>query len=370
MISLIKFDLRRIFSNKMFYLLNIMTFLAFFILFHIDYLNPIENEMIGVDSSTKKYQQYFVSIETENKYLIDDYDHDVIIHMKDDQWIIHSKYQLSDTIKSIIERDIQTVIQQSYKDHHLFMYEYIEELNQPISFIYDSEKESDMELTIISTICFFLILNFAASLANEIIYEKASHFINILFIYITERQYIFAKVIESFIVPVVHLCCTSFILIINVLIRYFKDGFKGLGDTFELIESNQSIEITISISNVLMGLVIMIASLVLIQLIIMLIASRFTSSNQGGLFISFIYICLLLAYFLLLSFGFNFNYSSIFFKILSNIPILSMVLMPLRLMKGFGSVWNWLLSLLIINLTTLILIKCFIAEYKENMLNN
>lgn len=371
MISLLKFDLRRIFTNKMFVLLNIMIFLGCFMLFHMDRLNQIEEANVYVDSSTKDYQQYFNQIETDIHYELSDEEHNIIIHLKDDRWIIHSKEELSSDIKEKIQRDIKNVIIEDYKQKHLFMYEYILEMNKEIQFQYEAERETDIELTIISTISFFLILNFSSSLANTTIYEKGTRFINILFIYLDEKKYIFAKVLESFIVPAIHFLSMLSMIIINFIIRYLEDGFAGLAQLLNPIEENQpALEINIRIADILMIAVIMISTLVLIQLLIMFIVSRFTSSNQSALFISLVYICLLLAYFLLLSFGKYINYSSIVFQIFSYLPLLSMLFLPLRIVKGFGSIGLFLLSLVIIYSTIWILIKCFIAEYKENMLNN
>ncbi|HQB32117.1 MAG TPA: hypothetical protein PLI19_02180 [Erysipelotrichaceae bacterium] len=373
--ELIKFDIRRRFNNKTAIIVNILLFVMILCCFHIDYIlqDEILIDTVLIDTSLMEYQQLFVELSDEElTYKVSDkenQENEVILHLSEN-WQIITKYELDQNIRDRIINDIKKAVTKKYKLSHQFLSSFIDEyVNINPEVIVKNKEIIDGSIVIVLAVSFFLIINYGCSSSNEIIIEKSSGVLNIILTNIDAKKHLLEKIIVSYIIFLIQIAIIIFQLLISYLIRFIQDGCSGLllfANRF-LIMSTESEAAGLTIEKIILLAIVMIFNLLLIQLIIILITSKYTNGQQMASFQGLLYVGLLIAYYLIMIVSEQLIKSRLI-KYLSYLPLFSMVFVPQRIISSNISTFSALIALILVLLAIIFLVIRHSENYKRNLL--
>lgn len=373
--ELIKFDIRRRFNNKTAIIVNILLFVMILCCFHIDYIlqDEILIDTVLINTSLMEYQQLFVELSDEElTYKVSDkenQENEVILHLSEN-WQIITKYELDQNIRDRIINDIKKAVTKKYKLSHQFLSSFIDEyVNINPEVIVKNKEIIDGSIVIVLAVSFFLIINYGCSSSNEIIIEKSSGVLNIILTNIDAKKHLLEKIIVSYIIFLIQIAIIIFQLLISYLIRFIQDGCSGLllfANRF-LIMSTESEVAGLTIEKIILLAIVMIFNLLLIQLIIILITSKYTNGQQMASFQGLLYVGLLIAYYLIMIVSEQLIKSRLI-KYLSYLPLFSMVFVPQRIINSNISNFSALIALILVLLAIIFLVIRHSENYKRNLL--
>ncbi len=373
--ELIIFDLRRRFINKSTIIVNILLFVMILCCFHIDYILKDETiiDTVLIDTSLIEYSDLFLELSDEQlMYKLSDKENkenEVILH-HNENWQIISKYELDQKTKERIFDDIKKVAIKKYKLSHQFLSSFIDEFtNINPEIIVKNSEVIDGSIVIVLAISFFLIINYGFTSSSEIIIEKSTGVLNIILTNIDAKKHLLEKIIVSYIIFLLQIIIIVFQLLISYFIRFIQDRCLGLQDFINkfLIVSTESGGSELTIEKVILIVLIMIFNLLLIQLIIVLITSKYTNGQQMSSFQGLLYVWLLIIYYLVMIISDQLIKSEII-RYISFFPIFSMVFIPQRIISSKISTGSSLLALSFVVTAIIIVIIKGSDLYKRNLL--
>lgn len=341
----------------------------------------INNEYLKSETkySIEEYKEGYDSAIEEIK----DTDKILIVIDKDETNYITSKLITNssmDTITyTIISNTLDSVKREEVlKSYNITneMYEKIESKVEVERIILDSENTDDnmltnLVVTIITMPFFFLTVYLVQMIGAEINEEKSTKSMEIIISNVSAKTHFISKIISSNVFVLIQGALLLIYCIIGVIIRYFVSGSIINSLPVELTTLGSTLS-----SSGIMDNIKIVLPLMLLLLIITLFAysivsgvlASVTTNMEDYQQIQTPIVLILLAGFYLSSLASIFK-GSIFIKVASYIPFISSLLAPTMYALGEFSLFDMLISILLMVVTILLLMKYGFRIYKVGILN-
>ncbi|MGN1398543.1 MAG: hypothetical protein ACI4WG_00875 [Erysipelotrichaceae bacterium] len=356
--ELVLFNLRKKFLNKTTVIIIILEFAAVFLLLNFDFLlkdNAITE--IKIDISAIQYEADLKNEKLNYRYDSQAID-DVVLFYIDGQWMIESKLKITNYQQNCIVQDINMLMQKEYLRSHQFMNDFFNEYNDiaiDVEYIGDLEKDNSAAL-IICTIGYFLLMNYSNLLSSEFLYQKNSGVLSLLLNNISIPQHFFSNIVYGYLVEIINMTILTVITLINIAISNQR-----------VITGYEYQIVNISIMKGFLLLVLVMTSLFVIQVMILLLTSSFNNSSSATNFLACINILYLIIYYLAINYLSEAVVESILFRIICYCPILSLIMMPYRMIitdSYLPAVLCCIINLIVVYW----LIRKGMTIYKKNLL--
>ena len=341
----------------------------------------INNEYLKSETkySIEEYKEGYDSAIEEIK----DTDKILIVIDKDETNYITSKLITNssmDTITyTIISNTLDSVKREEVlKSYNITneMYEKIESKVEVERIILDSENTDDnmltnLVVTIITMPFFFLTVYLVQMIGAEINEEKSTKSMEIIISNVSAKTHFISKIISSNVFVLIQGALLLIYCIIGIIIRYFINGSIINSLPVELTTLGSTLS-----SSGIMDNIKIVLPLMLLLLIITLFAysivsgvlASVTTNMEDYQQIQTPIVLILLAGFYLSSLASIFK-GSIFIKVASYIPFISSLLAPTMYALGEFSLFDMLISILLMVVTILLLMKYGFRIYKVGILN-
>ena len=341
----------------------------------------INNEYLKSETkySIEEYKEGYDSAIEEIK----DTDKILIVIDKDETNYITSKLITNssmDTITyTIISNTLDSVKREEVlKSYNITneMYEKIESKVEVERIILDSENTDDnmltnLVVTIITMPFFFLTVYLVQMIGAEINEEKSTKSMEIIISNVSAKTHFISKIISSNVFVLIQGALLLIYCIIGIIIRYFINGSIINSLPVELTTLGSTLS-----SSGIMDNIKIVLPLMLLLLIITLFAysivsgvlASVTTNMEDYQQIQTPIVLILLAGFYLSSLASIFK-GSIFIKVASYIPFISSLLAPTMYTLGEFSLFDMLISILLMVVTILLLMKYGFRIYKVGILN-
>ena len=407
---LTKYSLGKKIKSKWFIVVNIIILLVISALINMDSIIKLfggdfnNNEEILVidnigviDTFKNVYEINNKYLKSETKYSIEEYkegydsaieeikdtDKILIVIDKDETNYITSKLITNssmDTITyTIISNTLDSVKREEVlKSYNITneMYEKIESKVEVERIILDSENTDDnmltnLVVTIITMPFFFLTVYLVQMIGAEINEEKSTKSMEIIISNVSAKTHFISKIISSNVFVLIQGALLIIYCIIGIIIRYFVSGSIINSLPVELTTLGSTLS-----SSGIMDNIKIVLPLMLLLLIITLFAysivsgvlASVTTNMEDYQQIQTPIVLILLAGFYLSSLASIFK-GSIFIKVASYIPFISSLLAPTMYALGEFSLFDMLISILLMVVTILLLMKYGFRIYKVGILN-
>lgn len=255
---------------------------------------------------------------------------------------------------------------------------------QNVSVIFEDQEslahplKMQVSIMLITSI-YFMMINFIAVNAGEIIMEKTSNMMPIFLSCMHTRDHFMTKLLAGLASLCFQLLSNGLILGMFVMIRNHFDKGVGLvrllrkyvpmpidmtdfSDLVKLFELRAE-----DIGYFMLALILLVLSIFCIQVIVLTLSSRVKTVEEAGAVQAPFYFGLLMLYYLSLSFS---SYESIAksgVRILSSIPILGILLMPMRVLYRQVNRLELSLSLGLLTLAIILIIAVFYPLYARSL---
>lgn len=256
------------------------------------------------------------------------------------------------------------------------MYEKIESKVEVERIILDSENKDDnmltnLVVTIITMPFFFLTVYLVQMIGAEINEEKSTKSMEIIISNVSAKTHFISKIISSNVFVLIQGALLLIYCIIGIIIRYFVSGSIINSLPVELTTLGSTLSSSGIMDNIKIAL-----PLILLLLIITLFAysivsgvlASVTTNMEDYQQIQTPIVLILLAGFYLSSLASIFK-GSIFIKVASYLPFISSLLAPTMYTLGEFSLFDMLISILLMVVTILLLMKYGFRIYKVGILN-
>ncbi len=366
--TLVRFNLKRRIVNKMNLLTDLLITLAVFAVFYCDFFIAVQQEYtVYYDSSCIEYQSYFEQL---TAYQLTNYgikEDEILIHY-DEGFVIACSEEVDEEVIEEVITTINQISKAYYKDHYGYLSDYIDEIDVSLQAIEVQTTETNNGFSVIASILYFMILNYANLVANEVAFEKFSGVSSLVLSQVSSFQHLASKVIIGWLSPLLK---AGFIVIVALLAafsRFSYDQFQGLNSLFSsLINTETSTASFPSLTVIVMSALLLFSGLLVIQILMMAVIIRIQNQQQASSLQGLIYILMLIVYVFLLQYGESIDFTSVISRGISFLPIVNMYMMSCRFLIKNATVIEGLVAI-IINLVTLVLsMKCLLVHYKENL---
>lgn len=347
--TLLKFALKRRFLNRLSLSLQVLFILIVFGLLYVDKLSA----WLGLDL----HQPYQVAFsESIDK---DKIDRDLwekqgfqLVKYKADITIDYDEqgYRVEGVRDVILKQRIQAILLIQHKQNilktsqesvHAWLekYEHIE-----VSFV-----ESELEQTsfkaqlslVFLTGLYFMLLNFIAVNSGEIIMEKTTHIMPLILSSVSTRAHFVSKLILGMFSVMFQIVSSILIVGLGLYLRFHDDRFRGLiGAASKYLALPEfEFDLLLSLFDFKLGdlqrlglaLVFMLVGIFIVQLLILVLASQVKNAEEAAAIQGPFYLALLLIYYLSLSIQDPASLSHGLGYHLSFVPVMSMLMMPIRI---------------------------------------
>lgn len=407
---LTKYSLGKKIKSKWFIVVNIIILLVISALINMDSIIKLfggdfnNNEEILIIDNIGVIDTFKNVYEINNKYLkseinysieeykegydsaieeIKDTDKILIVIDKDDNNYITSKLVTNSSMDTITYTIISNTLdsikrEEVLKSYNITneMYEKIESKVEVERIILDSENTDDnmltnLVVTIITMPFFFLTVYLVQMIGAEINEEKSTKSMEIIISNVSAKTHFISKIISSNVFVLIQGALLLIYCIIGIIIRYFINGSIINSLPVELTTLGSTLS-----SSGIMDNIKIVLPLMLLLLIITLFAysivsgvlASVTTNMEDYQQIQTPIVLILLAGFYLSSLASIFK-GSIFIKVASYIPFISSLLAPTMYALGEFSLFDMLISILLMVVTILLLMKYGFRIYKVGILN-
>ena len=407
---LTKYSLGKKIKSKWFIVVNIIILLVISALINMDSIIKLfggdfnNNEEILIIDNIGVIDTFKNVYEINNKYLkseinysieeykegydnaieeIKDTDKILIVIDKDDNNYITSKLVTNSSMDTITYTIISNTLdsikrEEVLKSYNITneMYEKIESKVEVERIILDSENTDDnmltnLVVTIITMPFFFLTVYLVQMIGAEINEEKSTKSMEIIISNVSAKTHFISKIISSNVFVLIQGALLLIYCIIGIIIRYFVSGSIINSLPVELTTLGSTLS-----SSGIMDNIKIVLPLMLLLLIITLFAysivsgvlASVTTNMEDYQQIQTPIVLILLAGFYLSSLASIFK-GSIFIKVASYIPFISSLLAPTMYALGEFSLFDMLISILLMVVTILLLMKYGFRIYKVGILN-
>lgn len=341
----------------------------------------INNEYLKSETkySIEEYKEGYDSAIEEIK----DTDKILIVIDKDETNYITSKLVTNssmDTITyTIISNTLDSVKREEVlKSYNITneMYEKIESKVEVERIILDSENTDDnmltnLVVTIITMPFFFLTVYLVQMIGAEINEEKSTKSMEIIISNVSAKTHFISKIISSNVFVLIQGALLLIYCIIGIIIRYFINGSIINSLPVELTTLGSTLSSSGIMDNIKIALPLMLLLLIITLFaysIVSGVLASVTTNMEDYQQIQTPIVLILLAGFYLSSLASIFK-GSIFIKVASYIPFISSLLAPTMYALGEFSLFDMLISILLMVVTILLLMKYGFRIYKVGILN-
>ena len=407
---LTKYSLGKKIKSKWFIVVNIIILVVISALINMDSIIKLfggdfnNNEEILVidnigviDTFKNVYEINNKYLKSETKYSIEEYkegydsaieeikdtDKILIVIDKDETNYITSKLITNssmDTITyTIISNTLDSVKREEVlKSYNITneMYEKIESKVEVERIILDSENKDDnmltnLVVTIITMPFFFLTVYLVQMIGAEINEEKSTKSMEIIISNVSAKTHFISKIISSNVFVLIQGALLIIYCIIGIIIRYFVSGSIINSLPVELTTLGSTLSSSGIMDNIKIALPLMLLLLIITLFaysIVSGVLASVTTNMEDYQQIQTPIVLILLAGFYLSSLASIFK-GSIFIKVASYLPFISSLLAPTMYTLGEFSLFDMLISILLMVVTILLLMKYGFRIYKVGILN-
>ena len=385
--TLLKFALKRRFFNKVSLSLQVLFILVVFGALYFDKissfmgLNLHEPYRIEFTNNVNKKTMDQSLWENQGFQLVAT-NGDIRIDLNEDVFIVEGVQDvlLKQRIQAILLiQHKQNILKNSQENVHAWLevYETIE--------VQFEEKEAEntsfkAQLALVFlTGLYFMLLNFIAVNSGEIIMEKTTHIMPLILSSVSTRVHFISKLILGMFSVLFQILSTVFIVGLGLVTRYRYDRFSGLIKAASKylalpeFEFNLLLELFDFNLNDLgragLALLFMIVGIFIIQLLILILASQVKNAEEAAAIQGPFYLFLLMIYYLSLSIQNPVSLSKGLGYHLSYVPVLSMLMMPIRIFTQDLVLVEILISLTISFALIVLLISVFYPSYVKGLRN-
>ena len=341
----------------------------------------INNEYLKSETkySIEEYKEGYDSAIEEIK----DTDKILIVIDKDETNYITSKLITNSSMDTITYTIISNTLDSVKREEVLKSYNITKEMYEKIEskveverIILDSENTDDnmltnLVVTIITMPFFFLTVYLVQMIGAEINEEKSTKSMEIIISNVSAKTHFISKIISSNVFVLIQGALLLIYCIIGIIIRYFINGSIINSLPVELTTLGSTLSSSGIMDNIKIALPLMLLLLIITLFaysIVSGVLASVTTNMEDYQQIQTPIVLILLAGFYLSSLASIFK-GSIFIKVASYLPFISSLLAPTMYALGEFSLFDMLISILLMVVTILLLMKYGFRIYKVGILN-
>ena len=347
--TLLKFALKRRFFNKLSLSLQALFILVVFGLLYVDKLSA----WIGLDLH-QPYQVAFSSNMDRDKIDVDLWMNqgfelvkdkaDILIELNEEGYAVKGVNDviLKQRIQAILLiQHKQNILKTSQENVHAWLEEY-ENIQVHFEEIEVEQTSFKAQLALVFlTGLYFMLLNFIAVNSGEIIMEKTTHIMPLILSSVSTRAHFVSKLILGMFSVMFQIVSSILIVGLGLYLRFRDDRFRGLIQAaskylalpefeFELLLKLFDFRFE-DLQRLSLALLFMLVGIFIVQLLILVLASQVKNAEEAAAIQGPFYLVLLLIYYLSLSIQSPASLSHGLGYQLSFVPVLSMLMMPIRI---------------------------------------
>lgn len=407
---LTKYSLGKKIKSKWFIVVNIIILLVISALINMDSIIKLfggdfnNNEEILIIDNVGVIDTFKNAYEINNKYLkseinysieeykegydnaieeIKDTDKILIVIDKDETNYITSKLITNSSMDTITYTIISNTLDSVKREEVLKSYNITKEMYEKIEskveverIILDSENKDDnmltnLVVTIITMPFFFLTVYLVQMIGAEINEEKSTKSMEIIISNVSAKTHFISKIISSNVFVLIQGALLIIYCIIGIIIRYFVSGSIINSLPVELTTLGSTLSSSGIMDNIKIALPLMLLLLIITLFaysIVSGVLASVTTNMEDYQQIQTPIVLIILAGFYLSSLASIFK-GSIFIKVASYLPFISSLLAPTMYTLGEFSLFDMLISILLMVVTILLLMKYGFRIYKVGILN-
>jgi len=407
---LTKYSLGKKIKSKWFVVVNIIILLVISVLINMDSIIKLfggdfnnNEEILVIDNIgvLETFKDIYAInneyLKSETKYSIEEYkegydsaieeikdtDKILIVIDKDETNYITSKLITNSSMDTITYTIISNTLDSVKREEVLKSYNITKEMYEKIEskveverIILDSENKDDnmltnLVVTIITMPFFFLTVYLVQMIGAEINEEKSTKSMEIIISNVSAKTHFISKIISSNVFVLIQGALLIIYCIIGIIIRYFVSGSIINSLPVELTTLGSTLSSSGIMDNIKIALPLMLLLLIITLFaysIVSGVLASVTTNMEDYQQIQTPIVLILLAGFYLSSLASIFK-GSIFIKVASYLPFISSLLAPTMYALGEFSLFDMLISILLMVLTILLLMKYGFRIYKVGILN-
>ena len=347
--TLLKFALKRRFFNKLSLSLQALFILVVFGLLYVDKLSA----WIGLDLH-QPYQVAFSSDMNRDKIDVDLWANqgfelvkdkaDILIELNEEGYDVKGVNDviLKQRIQAILLiQHKQNILKTSQENVHAWLEEY-ENIQVHFEEIEVEQTSFKAQLALVFlTGLYFMLLNFIAVNSGEIIMEKTTHIMPLILSSVSTRVHFVSKLILGMFSVMFQIVSSILIVGLGLYLRFRDDRFRGLIQAASkyLVLPEFEFELLLKLfdfrfedlQRLSLALLFMLVGIFIVQLLILVLASQVKNAEEAAAIQGPFYLVLLLIYYLSLSIQSPASLSHGLGYQLSFVPVLSMLMMPIRI---------------------------------------
>lgn len=407
---LTKYSLGKKIKSKWFVVVNIIILLVISVLINMDSIIKLfggdfnnNEEILVIDNIgvLETFKDIYTInneyLKSETKYSIEEYkegydsaieeikdtDKILIVIDKDETNYITSKLITNSSMDTITYTIISNTLDSVKREEVLKSYNITKEMYEKIEskveverIILDSENKDDnmltnLVVTIITMPFFFLTVYLVQMIGAEINEEKSTKSMEIIISNVSAKTHFISKIISSNVFVLIQGALLIIYCIIGIIIRYFVSGSIINSLPVELTTLGSTLSSSGIMDNIKIALPLMLLLLIITLFaysIVSGVLASVTTNMEDYQQIQTPIVLILLAGFYLSSLASIFK-GSIFIKVASYLPFISSLLAPTMYALGEFSLFDMLISILLMVVTILLLMKYGFRIYKVGILN-
>lgn len=407
---LTKYSLGKKIKSKWFVVVNIIILLVISVLINMDSIIKLfggdfnnNEEILVIDNIgvLETFKDIYAInneyLKSETKYSIEEYkegydsaieeikdtDKILIVIDKDENNYITSKLITNSSMDTITYTIISNTLDSVKREEVLKSYNITKEMYEKIEskveverIILDSENKDDnmltnLVVTIITMPFFFLTVYLVQMIGAEINEEKSTKSMEIIISNVSAKTHFISKIISSNVFVLIQGALLIIYCIIGIIIRYFVSGSIINSLPVELTTLGSTLSSSGIMDNIKIALPLMLLLLIITLFaysIVSGVLASVTTNMEDYQQIQTPIVLIILAGFYLSSLASIFK-GSIFIKVASYLPFISSLLAPTMYTLGEFSLFDMLISILLMVVTILLLMKYGFRIYKVGILN-
>lgn len=364
--NLVSFYLKRRFLSRFALVLGVVIFVMCAVMAHADRIISRKAEVsVYLDPSCAEIKEQLKNRSSMYKDSIKGLT-DCCVLSYEEGWVLSCCKEITDEVIKQVENDIRAVESDIYlRKADIVEKEFIERYRKSFTVRTENSRKTDISTVIVSVI-FYLILTYSNLIANEIIYEKATHMLDMIMCAVGARVHFFSKILTAYLSLLIQgswiLRCRIFWLII----RFSEDHFRGL---LEFSRDYVDLEgINMNTSSFVLMIVLIVTGLLFIQIIMRTVTCMFRDSEEAATFQNTYYIVLVVLYYLSVIKGSPIDTNTAVSGVLSYVPIASMVFMPIRVVSGKANETDIIIATVITIGVIATAVELLLPQYKKLLL--
>ena len=364
--TIIGFYLHKRFLNKTAILLNAVIFAAVGLLFHLDMIMADKQELpVYLDASCGSVAEKLMDMDEIYTVNVEDREDYHTLHY-DEGWILKVSSGDGSKIAGKVEDDLRKIRKDRYlRGADLKTREFLQQYTEELSVILRDDESVDAN-TIVLSVIFYLILTYSNMIANEMVYEKASHTLEVIISLVGERIHFISKIRTAYLSLMIQGVAVLVSFLVWLFVRFQEDHLRGL---LKYVNNTEGIStVSLSRGKIILILSIVIAGLLLIQIIMQIITSLLKNSEEVATFQNIYYILLVVIYYVFILKKQSNITGGLISGVFSYLPVASMLVMPVRLIESSASLPEGMISLIITVTFTVVMAEAYLSRYRKILL--